>query len=65
MNDKQKIVLFLFALVCNFTFLATAQSAPCDCATEDKKDSLFQQKATQKITEKESTDYPLPYPASR
>ncbi len=30
MNDKQKIVLLLIALVCNFTFLATAEtkSAP-------------------------------------
>jgi hypothetical protein len=65
MNDKQKIVLFLFALVCNFTFLATAQSAPCDCSNELKKDSIFQNKAKLKITEKESTTYQLTNPASR
>ena len=65
MNDKQKIVLFLFALVCNFTFLATAQSAPCDCSSEHKKDSIFQNKAPLKTTEKESTTYQLNNPASR
>jgi hypothetical protein len=65
MNDKQKIVLFLFALVCNFTFLATAQSAPCDCAVDSKKDSLIQHKAPLKTTEKESTTYQLTNPASR
>lgn len=27
MNDKQKIVIFILALLCNFTFLATAQTA--------------------------------------
>lgn len=28
MNDKQKILLLLIALICNFTFLATAQNNP-------------------------------------
>ncbi len=65
MNDKQKIVLFLFALICNFTFLATAQSAPCDCADGDKKDSIFLRKGPPKITEKESTTLQLPNPVSR
>lgn len=34
MNDKQKIVTFILALMCNFTFLATAQS---NAPTEEAK----------------------------
>lgn len=55
MNDKQKIVLFLFALVCNFTFLATAQSHPCSRDCNDTEDSIFHSKAPEKIIEKDST----------
>lgn len=59
MNDKQKIVLFLFALVCNFTFLATAQSNPCSRSCNDREDSIFHSKVPQKIIEKDSTTLKL------
>ncbi len=45
-NDKHKIVILLIALVCNFTFLATAG---CPSQSESKKDM---DTAVMKIAEK-------------
>ncbi|MDI1235042.1 MAG: hypothetical protein PSX81_12225 [bacterium] len=65
MTDKQKIMLFLFELVCNFTFLATAQSNPCSRNCNDTEQCIFHSKAPEKIVEKDSTVVILQHPEAR